>query len=451
MKRVWLVFCCLLTLTACAVDPRARTAPAVTPLPPVTHPKVESPDRNPTAVLSAVRRLDPCALLDPGEARLPGVPAGTPTKREAPFHCRLDIENYKDYQVYLTIVDLPTEERLELSTEPIGGMRSYRTAENNACAVYLPISFRLSVEITAEQLDGDVEPCDQAGAVAEQVVARLGAPEQVESEPRWDACTVLATALNVDMANVSAKSEWDVSSCESDEANLRLRDADEFGEVDDDTPVQVDDDYRGVCLVSANAGGVAVSVTHPSCDEAKRIAGPVMEIVAAPPPAGEPQRPVLYPWDEPDVPNPVCRSVADPTCQPYIEVPVPEGPPLEVLRHALADPNIQCALAAEVLDAELTPVTVGTECHFVGAGAPTVSTYLQAGSSYVPGSEETEVDGRPAELRIEEKYGYLLVALAENLPGDVVLIVSMRADTEGQIKEQTLRTVAEEILDRHFS
>ncbi len=446
MKRAWLVLGCLLALTACAVDPRARPAPTLEPLPTVAHPKAESPDRNPAAVLSAVRRLDPCALLDPGEARIPGVPAGTGTRIDSPFNCRLKIKDNND-QIFLTIVDLPTEERLQLSTEPIGGMRSYRTTEYGDCAVYLPISFRLAVKITAQQVDGDAEPCDVAGALAEQVVARLGTPEQVETEPRWDACTVLATALNIDVATVSAASEWDVSDCQSDETNLSLQDADRFGDVDDDTPIEVDDDYRGVCLVTANAGGVAVSVKHPSCDEAKRIAGPVMEIVAVPPPAGAPQRPVLYPWDEPDVPNPVCRTVADPTCQPYVEVPVPEGPPLEVLRHALADPNIQCALATEAVDADLTPVTAEGKCHFVGAGKPTVSTYLQAGSTYVPSSEETEVGGRPAEILVDDKQGYLLVALAENLPGDVVLIVSTRGKTE----EQTLRTVAEDILDRHFS
>lgn len=122
---------------------------------------------------------------------------------------------------------------------------------------------------------------------------------------------------------------------------------------------------------------------------------------------------------------------------------------MEVLRHALADPHIQCAVATDAVDARLAPVTVGTKCHFVAHGEPTVSTYLQAGSSYVPGCEETEAGGRTAELLIEEKYGYLLVVLAENLPGDVVLIVSTRS-AEGEVEEQTLRTVAEGIRTRHF-
>lgn len=173
----------------------------------MTHPDGREP--GPGLGRRARRRpaIDPCALLDPGGAHLPGVPAGTTTEREAPFRCRLDIEDYEGWldQVYLTILDLPTEERLQLSTEPIGGIRSYRMTEEGACTVYLPVSFRLAVQITAK-LDEDVAPCDAADAVAQQVDARLSASEQVESEPCWDACPVLAAALNVDMAEVSAVS-----------------------------------------------------------------------------------------------------------------------------------------------------------------------------------------------------------------------------------------------------
>jgi hypothetical protein len=446
LKRIWVVVCCLFALVACSDEPTP-------PEPSVSHPKAEVPkDRDHAAVLAAVQRLDPCALLD---GALPG---SQPTVI-APFTCRIAVGQSGGLSV--KILELSTETRLITPTEPFEGMRSYRNIQSGACAVQLPISFRLAVEIVAV-VDGD--SCALADVVAGQVVTRLDDPEQVGTEPRWDACSVLAGALDVTVADVESSPGFDLGKCDSDDATLffwAIGEDEELNETDTvgGTPVVVETGDR--CSVSWRAGPELLAKLEQSdCGAAKETAGRAMAVLGTPPPDTAPQRPLLYAWDEPDVPFPgACRYDRSPECQPYVEVPVPDGT-AEIVRHAVADPNVSCAVSVDVVTErfgdELAPTTSGGSCDY-HSPEKRLSVRIVIGDQPLDAEnwDDTDVGGRAAKVELHEAFGQLRVALAEEPSAGSVLGVSLRAlprenETPMEIDEQLLREVAEALLDRHF-
>ncbi len=449
MKRIWVVVCCLFALVACSDEPTPPEPP-----PSVSHPKAEVPkDRDHAAVLAAVQRLDPCALLD---GALPG---SQPTVI-APFTCHIAVGSSGGLSV--KILELPTDTRLITLTEPFEGMRSYRNIHPGSCVVQLPISFRLAVEIVAVD-DGD--SCALADVVAGQVVTRLDDPEQVGTEPRWDACSVLAGALDVAVADVESSPGFDLGKCDSDDVALSFWPLDEDEELDETdtvggTPVDVETGDR--CSVSWRAGPELLAKLEQSdCGAAKETAGRAMEVLDTPPPDTAPQRPLLYAWDEPDVPFPgACRyDHGAPECQPYVEVPVPDGT-AEIVRHAATDPNVICAVSLDVVTErfgdELEPTTNVNSCRYHAPATGLSVTIVLVDKSFdLQQGEETDVAGHTAQVKLVDGFGQLWVALAEDPTARGVLKVAVKTvprenETPMEIDEQLLREVAESLLARHF-
>jgi hypothetical protein len=73
--RLWFIAIVASLVAACTTSEPAQPT-TLPPLATVTHPPATVPqDRDPQAVLTVLRQPDPCTLVDPARAGVPGYPA----------------------------------------------------------------------------------------------------------------------------------------------------------------------------------------------------------------------------------------------------------------------------------------------------------------------------------------------------------------------------------------
>lgn len=390
-------------------------------------------DRDGDAVLTAMRQLDACALLDgPGMAAagLPGNARPIPT---APHACAFSVDKLFDDKVDVMVGDKAGFAQ-KYGSQPltIAGAKGYlddMTLDDHAeCAVDLPVSFLFAVEVRSTAgYQSKTNSCEQAKAAAAGVVAKLGNPDAVAvpaSRPggAWDGCSLLTKALgDVDSAKVqldlsSAASPYD--SCSADQkSDGKGGSPTSLGEVeikyDSDplsgpnrTPQQVGDktanveNLGGDCVVDWGIGPsgspdkllatAVVEVKLKDCNAATALATKVQKVLAGPPPTGgKPQRPLLYTPTDPDsdaVGACLDFSVDDGNCVPYQPFTLPAKFD-DWFPSTDAQPAIGCALAVdavkEVYGDALKPVVWGQHCIFVEP-THTLSVFIDVATTYAP-------------------------------------------------------------------
>lgn len=389
-------------------------------------------DRDGDAVLTAMRQLDACALLDgPGMAAagLPGNAHPIPT---GPHACSFSVDKLFDDAVDVMVGnDADFGHKYNERPLTIGGAKAYLadlgSDGHSECAIDLPVSFFISVEIRdTAGFESKTNSCDQAKSAAAGVVTKLGNPDAVTvpaSRPggNWDGCSLLTKALgDVDSKKVqldlpSAESPYD--SCSATEKGAGNGSPTPLGVVEikyDSDPVSGAnrkpqpvgdktanvDDRGNTCYVDWSLGPsgspdplrntAVVEVKLKGCDAAKALATKVQQALAGPAPTGgKPQRPLLYGATDPDsdaVGACIDFAVDDGNCVPYQPFTLPASF-ADWFPATDSQPAIGCALAGdavkEVFGDTFKPVVWGQHCLFV---EPThsLSITIDVATTYAP-------------------------------------------------------------------
>lgn len=404
---------------ACSSDPEEKAK-----VQPVVHEAAPVPkDRDPAAVLSALRKIDACALLGPAPGKVPIGPHG----------CRA--------ATALTIrlgAALSMDARDKLEVLVIGGAKAYRNLPlwTDACDVFLPVSFTQTIKISSKEKPKGCAAAEKAAATAVRLLAKPAAIPVIPAAARWDACTVLGHVLGASAGKLAA-GDAGLDDCEQVPTNrsdmaavarvatlsfrygpqLRYRDMEPLG------GRKIYKLVGNGCRVPWNQGTSGakdpefgqreIELKAADCAEAKRLAVATMKTLSTAPPAGPGFAGALtYGVMEPDSPRAGgCRELpVKPACEPYHPVDVPSGGAVEVVRQVDADPNVLCAIAVDVvwdrLGPRFQPVTrVGSdertpECVFVEPSHELkVTVGLTDGWKRAPsGTVQKEFSGHPGVL-----------------------------------------------------
>jgi hypothetical protein len=350
------------------------------------HPRTAAPkDRDETAVLAALRRLDLCAVL---RSAATTAPAAQPRARD-PFSCGMA----GSPGASVSISQIGTDERLKLPVRAIGDAKAYVDyATRDTCLAYFPVSFELALKFDVDRVKGDCGPAINGFLAA--AATTLTGSAALTATPQWDACGALAEALgdDADPRALTWAGTGVGAACERWEPSVAHL---EFGyrnpligatrtETVGGVQVRVQEDDstgRTVCWTAWQAGPAGspelwAGVAAEDCGKAATLAKSVMTVLESPPPDVAPQRPLLYGADEADSPylgacGNLERQIAR-HCQPFVEMSVPNGR-TAILRAAETDVDVHCAVALDAIrkhfGAQLVPVTVDdgevSSCYFV--------------------------------------------------------------------------------------
>jgi len=369
------------------------------------------PDRDGNAVLTAMRQLDACALLDgPGMAAagLPGNAGPTPI---APHSCSFMADRMFGDEIQVIVgADWSFAAAYHEAPMTIGGAKAYlqdlSLSGHSTCEIDIPTSFATAVQVRSTAgYQSKTNSCDQVKAAATTVVAKLGNPDAVAvpaSRPlaNWDGCSLLTKALgDLDPKKVKldhrGHSQFD--SCSADEqtgqdsstplGSVEMKyDSDPLSganrkpqQVGDKTADVSDGSLCGVYWGLGASGSpdplrgtTVVAVTLPGCDAAKALAVKIQKVLAGPAPSGaKPQRPLLYGAGDPDndgVGGCLDFSVSDGACVPYQPFALPASFN-DWFPAANSQPAIGCAIASdavqEVFGDAYHAVVWGQHCFFV--------------------------------------------------------------------------------------
>lgn len=276
-------------------------------------------NRDERAVFAALLRIDTCALLKSAANALPGYSQRVQLKPDGPTRCSISSADQAG-GVGIWLDELSTNQRLRMRLTSLGGAKAYvqRTA---VCKIYLPVSFTYALAFLTDGFPGENQ-CPTGEQFVEAAATTLAHPETVRSEPRWDTCDLLRTAIGDETGNYRRDQVTVLDDCAEDKTAASLY-------FDYGTP-GVDTDHlkytRDVvgnttvwryeradgCRVEWQAGpprlqsevGLRALAKSPTCEGAKQLAGSVMTLLAqAPPNNVPPQDPLLYKPDEPDMPE----------------------------------------------------------------------------------------------------------------------------------------------------
>jgi hypothetical protein len=443
------------------------------PLPKVEHPKAAVPkDRDGQAVLAALRRIDPCALLDPK-----GFPADRKPKASGPFTCSISRtdDRYADSQT-VRFTTLGDQDRARNPLQIIGGAKAYSAINRDPCVYSFPVSFELAIEFSSYSSHRD--NCTSAKELAQGVAMKLANPDAVAVAQSWDACAVLRTATNGESGTYRYGDGTGFDDCRASAPFAALvlgysPKSDQGATVETIGGKRVAIHQGDQCEITWH-NGVArqsnelwVSIQGVDCAKAKTMAERAMTALAAPPPETTPQRPLLYGPDDPDRPIPgACVLWEKPDqCQPYVEVPVPSEKG-QLIRAAEADPNVDCAMAIEAVTkhfgAQWKPVTITDQrgCTFIEStrlARVSVSTSAEPVSKrpHVDGERDLTIADHPGTLWSSDNVCVIDLATGKSKDTDGALSVTMRdssaANSQDKPDEAKVRALATDLIVKHFS
>jgi hypothetical protein len=371
-------------LVACTAntEPPSRTGPSI-----VEHPKASAPvDRDPKAVLAALRRIDLCAVLDSAAAATPGFSAGVTLSARSPFGCSLTAGH--NLYVEVGYDSLSAEGRIGDQADVLGGAKAYlATVSDGGCTIALPVSFENVLRFDFDwQMRPPADTCVGARPLVAAAAKVLMDPAAARVDPRWDACTAMDAAGDEDADAASGAFAGGLADCEVSPSVAisygSLAKTPSIGtwrrENVAGQPVLISEDKESSgprCTVVWRLGPARTryaagpdrlaTVIHQDCDRAEELVGPLARVLRSPASAHDPQQPVLYPPEEPDVPYPgACayyQTRPREDCQPAVDVAVPAGRGA-FIRAAEADANVYCALARAAVSKhfgpQLEPITV---------------------------------------------------------------------------------------------
>jgi hypothetical protein len=376
MKRLLAAGCvAVFTLAGCTGGGGSGTVPPPT----IERPAAELPkDRDEKAVIATLRRVDMCAVLDAAAAA--AGTTGYTLRATSPTVCTMDIPTAgQPRSASLDVGILSSDERLHLPSTTLRGAKAYIETRDDYCRVHFPITFRLAIQIHT-----DSGPCAYAEKLATGVAAALADPTGVAAEPRWEACELLGLSTDVEPLEVG-----NLDGC-SDSENLatviELRNPLVFPEHDARrTRIGGVDVWmtNGTAAGSTNCwidwapgrGDLVVRLGSTTCATVEPLVERVNRTLHEPPPEVPPQRPLLYPPDEPDRRFAGACAFADmgdaspEVCAPHVEVPAPAGG--DSLAAAEADPDVACELALDAVTERF-----GSQMQAVAVANRTVGCYF---------------------------------------------------------------------------
>jgi hypothetical protein len=94
-------------------------------------------------------------------------------------------------EVDLRVALLRADRRTSMTAKDLAGAKAYVQGSSSQCLVQLPVSADLVIVFSTSDTCTKLEP------MVAEAVALLRRPATLESEPRWDACTVLREAPDV--------------------------------------------------------------------------------------------------------------------------------------------------------------------------------------------------------------------------------------------------------------
>lgn len=428
---------CLL-VTSCTASTGGRESTAVSDGHSSAPPRAPKPqDRDLTAVTAALRAIDACALFDLAAFRVEY--PGAVLQATGPHSCALATEpsrGYVDSGLTVKLGDSSNESFTYDGTPVVvEGAKGYEyrdySGRDKRCYLFFPTSFTRAVKFTYQ--GENVDACEMLNRHVGTAVARLQNPDTVRLNPaapfaNWDGCTLLAQALGPDAAKYNfappaGGTDDPLSSCEtSGQSNPRDYTAGPSLDVYYGKAITMYGETRLIGGKAAEVSGqtmrcyvkwyqapsgtgdqwydtLTFEITANSCDIAARLAQAAIPLVdQSPPDAGTPpHRPLLYRPDEPDVPR--VGACVDfwfiggrDACEPYHQVPVPEG--IDAIVEADSNnPNISCAAFQDSIKAhfgaELQAATWNGMCFFLDHGQ-TLEIVADIHPIYQPGEYGTE-------------------------------------------------------------
>jgi hypothetical protein len=402
-------------------------------------------DRDPAAVTAALRRLDPCLLLDLTVAKQRQVPNAV-TVPTGPHTCVLAANKDSisvQYGMHLG-VGLFSDQLTRYSTTPIvlAGAKAYELARDGSCHVIIPVSFVRAIVLYYMQNTPDL--CSVVRQYAEATVTKLRDPDTAAYRDTthpfaaWDACSLLRTVTGENSAEYQPFDEPDMSDplvstgdllsgCRTAGGGSRLQivygnqrhlEGDKSRRINGKTVLV---SGSGPCTATWDHGPsgspvpeyatASVIVTGKDC---VALAERVMPLADRQPDDVAPFHPLLYGPDDDDTGS--LGACADlgvtgvrQYCEPYHEVSVPEDPD-DILAAAKKDTNVQCAVfldaMKETFGEQFAPVTWGEHCFFVN-NEHMLQIKVNVDPENPPSDygadpglwmdrEETEIAGRPA-------------------------------------------------------
>jgi hypothetical protein len=301
-------------LSGCTADRETD----IDPTNPTTEPSEAAPARSRQAVLAALRRLDPCALAEPGD--------GSPLTTEPRGPHRCDLKQNSATIVKITLgTPLSTEEQ---PMRPIGlsGVRAYAFDEPSGCGVRIPVHPTLAISFDGK--DG-VQACEQTQEIAAVAAPRLADPDAVRIKDRgasWDACTALAVVTGrfddlvpgygdhgIDSCGVAAEAEGGLTAVPDTRLDISYgidptQDTDLAGYQYTTIGGRTVRVLSSECSFAWSQGFVGaqqqarvVELVTPDCASGKTDVAALIRLMSGDPPAdGVPQDPLTYGTDEPD-------------------------------------------------------------------------------------------------------------------------------------------------------
>lgn len=473
-----------LGLTGCTT-PDDRTPPSSSPStterPPAPRPK----DRDEEAVLSALRRIDLCAVLDKALAATPGAPADA--NPEAPQPSRCDLAGMR-YPISATVVGLVHSTRLSLQARAIGGAKGYVRYGSSSCAVFLPVSFEKAIEFSqVPHGTPSDEACRTVVDVAAASAGVLADPDTVQVAPRWNACDALTDALGSEAEKTKLLGDGldDCADFTHVPSPLSISFANELVPTGDPRDVTIGGKQArvyefddGVCDIDWRQGPFnsryAAEPEYPvrlislDCDRGKTVAESLVRVLGeAPPDDVAPQRPLLYAPDEPDSPYPGACAYVDGSdlnrCEPYVETRVPDQPG-ELAKVGVTDGQVGCAAAMDAVGrqfgAGLRPVAIMGSCYFVEPERRIQVLFAINPGRTIGDTDSTKVTvaGHPGYAKSSASYVDYRLSTTTTLEGDATL--ELRVTTgpvvpkDGSLpagNDKKAESVLTDILGAHFS
>ncbi|RZQ62351.1 hypothetical protein [Amycolatopsis suaedae] len=409
------VLAAVVLLGACGGDEEPAQALGDAAHPPVVV-AASTPVRDTAAVISALKRLDPCALLDPIAAGIPGRPGeGT---RPAPHNCEIG-----DLGVTLG-TPLSRMSRYGMPRRTVAGNVVYVDRPSTGCAYLLPVGPVHAIRFEADTDRDVIEPCAALDRLVPVALSKLGTPVPPGDRlSTVDACSVLTAALRDPGLGRSAVEESRKGLHSCGEGNiygnsLKLAYGKDPARVHTDRPSRqvggrtlVEIGRDPMCTVAWSEGPAATAFAtvelHASCDRVDTVAAEVMRLLDAPPPDVPPIQPLPYPPGQTGLPGEGgCADVRpDRPCQPVSPEPYAPHDPVALVNAAAGDSGVLCGLAAEAVRAHLGPelrpvLTDADGCVFVEPSLRReVTVRVEAGE--LPGMpwQAVTIAGRPGYLR----------------------------------------------------
>ncbi|TDC29818.1 hypothetical protein [Kribbella albertanoniae] len=409
LARIFVVMA-LLVVGSCSTGETSDPGPTRSAVP-------SNPDRDLGAVVAALSRIDPCALIDPARAKAPGFTVDKPSVQPAPSTCVV-----RGDQVGAVQVDLLTRflgyDRWRGRERLIFGEAVGYLLQNGNCELVVPVSFGFAIRFEDRGVQPTKVKCGQLRAFAAAAVPLLAKPSAT-GPGRWDACSLLGRALGMEEPPYPQS----LDRCEvTGKARLQLP----YGVVPFDPKghperVTVAGRTAGLkssgteCVLTMDQGPTGlrhprpafqqIVLAAPTCPEATKLATTVVELLRTPPPPSRVQAPLYFRPNEPEQAAPGgCAFVEFRTdfkdCEPYTSADRPKA--AELHSKAQADPHVLCAIAVEPVRERfgdrLKPVVAGHRCHFLEGGGRLKVVISSSGDTLQPAPERAlTIAGHPAE------------------------------------------------------